>query len=253
MLSVEVTYVMYNVRRLSYRFLFVIKSIKQFSWNHWSHFLYSMPSGGLISVFLAPISSQFVLNTVPPDSYCKNKIKTVWVFIQVYDKITSCIPTRVKNARRNVTKKAHLHLQECELKHYYKYKYKQKRRKMYTAIQIFVIFKIRLQFLKKNTCRGGNIKVGKYLEFCIMLTNDFIIAFFVSSVPSPYIFWNKLLSAASPSSLSSLSFSVMSWTILSQFLLPPDDGYVWAMFWSATANVSYTDISMGNVLLSYCK
>lgn len=34
----------------------------------YSHFLYSMPSGGLTSVFLSPISFQFVLKTVPPDS-----------------------------------------------------------------------------------------------------------------------------------------------------------------------------------------
>ena len=41
--------------------------------SQYSHVLYSMPSGGLHSVFSFPMSFQLVLSTVPPDSCCKHE------------------------------------------------------------------------------------------------------------------------------------------------------------------------------------
>ena len=39
--------------------------------SQYSHVLNSMPSGGLHSVFVFPMSFQLVLKTVPPDSCCR--------------------------------------------------------------------------------------------------------------------------------------------------------------------------------------
>ena len=60
-------------------------------------------------------------------------------------------------------------------------------------------------------------EMGFSIQPKIELTNDFIMAFFVSSFPSANIFWNRLLTAASPSSFSSFSSSLISLTSLSQF------------------------------------
>jgi len=70
--------------------------------------------------------------------------------------------------------------------------------------------------------------------------NDFIIAFFCSSVPLPNISWNTLFNASSPSALS----SAISLTTLSQstcFL--PEDGYECLLTVDISSNCCITVLS----------
>lgn len=72
-----------------------------------------------------------------------------------------------------------------------------------------------------------------------MLTKDLFMAFFNSSLPSEYIFWNRAFKAASPSGFSSSVFSI-SVTTLSQSLAFRDElGYLWDPDCNAALSVTW--------------